>query len=228
MRLYLYAFTCLTLLNGCQGGMSGRSPTQFDADNAGAVDPCAGQASPSPECPAAEPPPNPTPTPTPSSDDTSGSGDVTDSPPPDTSPTYASQRIMLDLKITPWPHKLSKDKDTEVTLTFTATANIRKRAKTQDGQLTHNINIGISPYNAVKTYWVKSVSTLEHFKDARRLTCSIKTNCPIKIVAMQKGESFSVTLTINASQDFSIGYFKKRPDGHNTDLDLKPPQIKVE
>ena len=226
MRLYLYVFTCIILLKGCNSGMSGRGPTQFEADNTGAVEPCSGQTSPSPQCPSGSDEPTPTPKPKPNNEEPSGSGDTGDSPPPDTSPTYTNGK--LELKVTPWPHKISKDTDTELTLTYTAVTNIERKGKTQHGQVTHNINIGISPYNAVNTYKVKSLSTLEHFKDNRRLRCSIVHNCPIKIVEMKKDESFSVTLTINASQNFSIGYLRKIPDGHNTDLDLKPPQIQVE
>lgn len=228
MRLYLYVFICLPLLSSCQGSMSGRAPTQFGADHTGAVDLCAGQTAPSPQCPTTEGDKEGTKeTPSPSSSSPTPRSTPNHEATTDTSPTYTNGKF--DLKVTPWPHKINKDKDTEITLTFTAIMDIRKRGETQHGQLTHDIDLDISPYNAVKTCKVKAVSTLEHFKDARRPTCTTTVaNSPLRIVEMQKGEGFSVTLIINASQDFKLGYLKKRPNGHNADLDRNPPQIQVE
>ncbi len=151
----------------------------------------------------------------------------------DTSPVYTSGKLEMRLK--PWPHKAPKDTDTELTMTFTAVTDLERRAITQNGQLTHDVPIGISPYNAVSTYEVKSVSTQTYFKDSRKPHCSIITNCQLKIVEMRKGENFILKLTVNATKNFSIGYsngtgtpLRKKPDGINPELDGERPQVKVE
>ena len=151
----------------------------------------------------------------------------------DLSPIYTNGKLEMRLK--PWPHKIKKDTATELTLTFTAVAQLRRKAITQYGKLTHNVPVGISPYNAVSTYKVTAVSTREYFKDNKQPQCSIKSNCSLNIVEMKKGESFELKLTVNASEDFSIGYsnktgtpLKKKHDKINPELNGKHPQIEVE
>ena len=151
----------------------------------------------------------------------------------DLSPIYTNGKLEMRLK--PWPHKIKKDTATELTLTFTAVAQLRRKAITQYGQLTHNVPVGISPYDAVSTYKITAVSTREYFKDNKQPLCSIKSNCSLNIVEMKKGESFELKLTVNASEDFSIGYsnktgtpLKKKHDEINPELNGKHPQIEVE
>lgn len=138
----------------------------------------------------------------------------------DLSPIYTNGKLEMRLK--PWPHAVKKDTDSELTLTFTAVADLRKK-----GVGTHDVDIGITPYDATSTYRVKSVSPQKHFKDGKKPRCSLAHSCKLKIVKMQEGESFELTLTVNAKKDFSIGYLKKIPDEINPELDRKPPQIKV-
>ena len=151
----------------------------------------------------------------------------------DLSPIYTNGKLEMRLK--PWPHKIKKSMDSDLTLTFTAVANLDRKSTGRNGQLTHDVPVGISPYNAVSTYKVTAVSTREYFKDNKQPHCSIKSNCSLNIVEMKKGESFELKLTINASEDFSIGYsnktgtpLKKKHDEINSELDGKRPQIEVE
>lgn len=137
----------------------------------------------------------------------------------DLSPIYTNGKLEMRLK--PWPHAVKKDTDSELTLTFTAVVDLKRGSKT------HDVNIGITPYDAASTYRVKSVSTREHFKDGKKPSCSIAHNCKLKIAEMQKGENFELTLTVNAKKDFSIGYLRKKHDEINPELNGDLPQIKV-
>ena len=157
-----------------------------------------------------------------------------DTPPvitPDPNPVYANSKLEMSLE--PWPHKITKDTDSELTLTFKAVKDLERKSLTQHGRRTHDVAIGVSPRNAVSTYRVKSVSTLEHFKKGKA-RCSLVHNCKLEIVEMKKGESFVLKLTVNASKNFSIGWangivsqLMKKPDGLHTELDNKLPQVEV-
>lgn len=154
----------------------------------------------------------------------------------DLSPVYTSGK--LEMRVKPWPHRIKKDTDSELTLTFTALTDLKKKVLSQNhGQLTHNVAIGITPSSAVadrRNYMVTSVSSQKYFKNGKKPLCSIPRNCKLKIVEMEKGESFELKLKVNASENFSIGWasgtfiqLKKKPDRINPELDNKPPQIKV-
>ena len=163
----------------------------------------------------------------------------------DTSPVYINNKLKMRLE--PWPHSIAKDTATELTLTFTALRDLEKKSIINNVQRTHDFAIGISPCNAVsggsddcdpandrKNYKVTSVSKQTYFKGGKRPVCSIPRNCKLKIVEMEKDESFVLKLTVNASKNFSIGYANgnvmvlvKQPDGMNSELDDQRPQIKV-
>jgi len=174
------------------------------------------------------------------------SGDTPPAITPDLSPLYTSAK--LEMRLQPWPHRIKKDTATELTLTFTAVRDLEKKGISSiTGQRTHDVAIGISPCDAVsggsddcdpsndrENYKVKSVSTQKYFKNGKKPLCSIPRNCKLQIVEMKKGESFVLTLTVNASKDFSIGWaigiasqLRKAPDGMHPELDDKPPQIEV-
>ena len=160
-----------------------------------------------------------------------------DTPPvitPDLSPVYTSDKLEMRLK--PWPHRITKDTATELTLTFTAVTALQKKGIVNNERRTHDVGIGIKPHDAVSSrenYRIYSLSPRTYFKGGKA-TCSIPRNCKLKIVEMKEGESFVLKLTVNASKDFSIGWangtvmvLKKKPDGMHTELDGERPQVKV-
>ncbi len=232
MRVLL-SFMVLLPVHGCHGGaMSGRDTDGFDSEQAGYTDPCAGQTSPSPQCPGETDESTRTP-------EANGSATPTTPPtaPPSTTPAgnsthgpvYTNGKLEMRLH----PHRIKKNTESELTLTFTAVMALRKRAETQYGQRTHDVYVGAQQREVISTYRVSSLTARRYFKDDEEPVCHtvLAQSCALKIVSMEKGDSFELKLIVKASAAFNLGVrhdndpgLRKKPGGlHN-----KPPLIEVD
>lgn len=120
---------------------------------------------------------------------------------------------------------IPNNKETELTLTVSATINLRLRARTQNGQLTHDLSIVAQKASSASklpdTYKLDSTSTNKYFLGSERPRCNIHyrpgvastvSRCILKVKQMDKNDSFTVTLKVKASEDFNIGSAKKCVD----------------
>lgn len=154
-----------------------------------------------------------------------------DKPPVTTPYTYTpvykyGSADKLRLTIAPFPHSLPSNGG-ELTLTFTANMELRKKSVSPTlGQKTHKYKLTLVPTPHVD----ENLSELS-WKGGkpRYVTGRVCTSneCSINILEMNKGDAFTMKLRVEAKNSFKIKGFKKIADDMHTELNNKPPLIKV-
>ena len=166
-----------------------------------------------------------------------GGGTPPTPPPPPplyTGPVYKVQSDKLRLMIAPFPHRLSQNGG-ELTLTFTANRDMPiKSISPTYGQRRHRYELALGR-PADGDFLGSDVSALGMSKISGSVsvttTCTApgaENRCPISILEMDKGQSFTLKLRVTAKKSFKLLGFTKIADGLHLELDGKAPVIKVE